>query len=261
MGRKYLRWQRLGSFDRLLAQGQWSFPCFVFLAVWWSAPTQNHSRHVAGTVRGIGQTVARLSGLQTPSFKKERRKDGRLTGAALCSFSQNISKAFGHLVLAFSAVFHLLKQVRVLLKSTGRNIDSPGRQKRENIWRWGWEKLKGFRARGRQWGAMNPFLVFMQTSGLKWLKWLHLVNGLHLYSAFIQSAVQFKPLIHPFTHTFTLQRRLAAMQGTNQLVRSNWGLGVLLRDTSTCPGWDRTGNPPTARRQLSPPEPYRPISR
>ena len=77
-----------------------------------------------------------------------------------------------------------------------------------------------------------------------------MVNGLHLYSAFIQSALQFLPLIHPFTHTFTHQRRLAAMQGTNQLVRSNWGLGVLLRDTSTRPGWDRTGNPPTARRQL-----------
>ena len=55
-------------------------------------------------------------------------------------------------------------------------------------------------------------------------------------SAFIQSAVQFLPLIHPLTHTFTHQRRLAAMQGTNQLVRSNWGLGVLLRDTSTRPG-------------------------
>ena len=80
------------------------------------------------------------------------------------------------------------------------------------------------------------------------------VNGLHLYSTFIQSALQFMPLIHPFTH----QRRLAAMQGTNQLVRSNWGLGVLLRDTSTRPGWDWTGNPPTARRQLLPPEPYRP---
>ena len=66
------------------------------------------------------------------------------------------------------------------------------------------------------------------------------------------------PLIHPFTHTFTHQRRLAAMQGTNQLVRSNWGLGVLLRDTSTHPGWDRTGNPPTARRQFLPPELYRP---
>ena len=75
-----------------------------------------------------------------------------------------------------------------------------------------------------------------------------LVNGLHLYSAFIQSAAQFIPLIHPFTLTFTHQRRLAAMQGTNQLVRSNRGLGVSLRDTSTRPGWDRTGNPPTARR-------------
>ena len=85
-----------------------------------------------------------------------------------------------------------------------------------------------------------------------------MVNGLHLYSAFIQSALQFLPLIHPFTHTFTHQRQLAAMQGTNQLVRSNWGLGVLLRDTSTRPGWDRTGNPPTARRQLLPPEPHRP---
>ena len=77
-----------------------------------------------------------------------------------------------------------------------------------------------------------------------------MVNGLHLYSAFIQSALQFLPLIHPFTHTFTHQRRLAAMQGTNQLVRSNRGLGVLLRDTSTRPGWDRTGNLPTAWRQL-----------
>ena len=77
-----------------------------------------------------------------------------------------------------------------------------------------------------------------------------MVNGLHLYSAFIQSTVQFMPLIHPFTHTFTHQRRLAAMQGTNRPVGSNRGLGVLLGDTSTRPGRDRTGNPPTARRQL-----------
>ena len=82
------------------------------------------------------------------------------------------------------------------------------------------------------------------------------LNGLHLYSAFIQSAVQLMPLIHPFTHTFTHQWRLAAMQGTNQLVRSSRGLGVLLRDTSTRPGWDRTGDPLTAR--LLPPEPHRP---
>ena len=86
-----------------------------------------------------------------------------------------------------------------------------------------------------------------------------MVNGLHLYSTIIQSAVLFMPLIHPFTHTFThQQQQLAAMQGTNQLIRSNWGLGVLLRDTSTRPGWDRTGNPLTASRQLLPPEPYRP---
>ena len=84
------------------------------------------------------------------------------------------------------------------------------------------------------------------------------VNGLHLYSAFIQSTLQSMPLIHPFTHTFRHQQRLAAMQGTNQLIRSNWGLGVLLRDTSTRPGWDRTGNPLTARRQLLPPEPHHP---
>ena len=32
-----------------------------------------------------------------------------------------------------------------------------------------------------------------------------MVNGLHLYSTFIQSAVQFMPLIRPFTHTFTHQ--------------------------------------------------------
>ena len=87
-----------------------------------------------------------------------------------------------------------------------------------------------------------------------------MVNGLHLYSAFIQSAVQCLPLIHPFTHTFTHQRRLAAMQSTNQLIRSNWGLGVLLKDTSTRPGWDRTGNPLTARRLLLPPEPHHPQS-
>ena len=89
-----------------------------------------------------------------------------------------------------------------------------------------------------------------------------MVNGLHLYSAFIQSALQFMPLIQPFTHTHTLthQRQLAAMLGTNQLIRSNWGLGVLLKDTATRPGWDRTGNPLTARRQLLPPEPYRQVS-
>ena len=50
-----------------------------------------------------------------------------------------------------------------------------------------------------------------------------MVNARHLYRAFIQSAVQSMLLIHPFIHTLT-----QGMQGTNQLVRSNWGLGVLL---------------------------------
>ena len=75
---------------------------------------------------------------------------------------------------------------------------------------------------------------------------------MHLYPI-SKALYNFMPLIHPFTHTFTHtfthQRRLAAMQGTNQLVRSNWGLGVLLKDTSIRPRWDRTGNPPNARRQ------------
>ena len=48
--------------------------------------------------------------------------------------------------------------------------------------------------------------------------------------------------IHTFTHTH--QQRLDAMQSTIQLIRSNWRLGVLFRDTSPRPGWD----PPTARR-------------
>ena len=106
---------------------------------------------------------------------------------------------------------------------------------------------------------VNVLSNYRPISNLPFLsKILEKVNGLHLYSTFIQSAVQFMPLIHPHIHTFTHQRRLAAMQGTNQLVWSNWGLGILLRDTWTRPGWDRTGNPPTARRQLLPPEPYRP---
>ena len=100
--------------------------------------------------------------------------------------------------------------------------------------------------------------MFLTTFIKKTPQHTHTFSHSHTYSDFFQSAVQFMPLIHPFTHTFTHQRRLAAMQGTNQLVRSNWGLGVLLRDRDT-PGWDRTGNPPTARRQLLPPEPYRDI--
>ena len=80
-------------------------------------------------------------------------------------------------------------------------------------------------------------------------------NGRH----FIQSAVQSMLLIHPFTLTLTHQRPLTATQGTNRLVRSNRGLGVLLRDATTRPGRDRTGDPPTARRPLLPPELMSPL--
>ena len=62
-----------------------------------------------------------------------------------------------------------------------------------------------------------------QTQNMKWL----MVNGRHLYSA-----VQLMLFIHTFTHTHT-PMAMAAMQGTNQLIRSNWGLGVLLKDTLT----------------------------
>ena len=71
--------------------------------------------------------------------------------------------------------------------------------------------------------------------------------------AFIQSAVQLMPLIHPFT--LTHQQRLAAMQGTKQLVRRNWGLGVLLRDTFDMPRVGSNRQPSdcqtTARNLLS----------
>ena len=80
-----------------------------------------------------------------------------------------------------------------------------------------------------------------------------MVNGLHLYSAFIQSAAQFMPLILPFSH----QHRLAAMRGYQPACQEQLGVGCLAQghfDTAR----DRTGNPPTARRQLLPLEPHRP---
>ena len=85
-----------------------------------------------------------------------------------------------------------------------------------------------------------------------------MINGLHLYSAFMQSAVQFMPLIHT-THSHTNGNWLPCKVPTSSSGTIG-GLGVLLRDTSTCPGWDRTGDPPTARQQLLTPEPHRPIS-
>ena len=83
-----------------------------------------------------------------------------------------------------------------------------------------------------------------------------MVNGLHLYSAFYPKRftiyASHSP-IHPFSHTNG--NWLPCKVPTSS--RSNWGLGALLRDTPTHPGGDRTGNPPTARRLLLPPEPYR----
>lgn len=46
---------------------------------------------------------------------------------------QNTSyfKIFGHLEAVFHGAFHLIKQKRVPLKSTGRNINSPGKKKKK----------------------------------------------------------------------------------------------------------------------------------
>jgi len=53
-----------------------------------------------------------------------------------------------------------------------------------------------------------------------------MVNGLHLYSAFIDlmatKALYILPHIHPFTHIHT-PTTVSAMQGTIQLVGSSWG--------------------------------------
>ena len=70
---------------------------------------------------------------------------------------------------------------------------------------------------------------------------MRMVNGKYLYSAFNQSAVQSMLLNDPFTHSH--QQLLAAMQGTNQPIRSILGLGALLRDTSTHAGQNQTCNP------------------
>jgi len=41
---------------------------------------------------------------------------------------------FGHLEAVFHGAFHLIKQQRVPLKSTGRNINSPVKKKRGEEW-------------------------------------------------------------------------------------------------------------------------------
>ena len=90
-------------------------------------------------------------------------------------------------------------------------------------------------------------------------------SAVHLYSAFIQSAVQFMPLIHPFTHTHTHTHQwwLAAMQGTIQLVRSNWGVRCLAQGHFGTPRVGSNLQPSDCQTTaltswvISPPEPNR----
>ena len=75
-----------------------------------------------------------------------------------------------------------------------------------------------------------PGILLQTTSSFTYLHWYSeekKVNGLHLYSAFIQSAVQLMPLIHPFTHAFTDQRQLAAMQGNQPAHQEQLGVRCL----------------------------------
>ena len=77
------------------------------------------------------------------------------------------------------------------------------------------------------------------------------LNGLHLYSAFIQSTH-----IHTHIHTPTVIGCHARYQPAHQ---EQLGVRHLPQGTlSTHPVWDQTSNPPTARRLLLLPEPYRP---
>ena len=76
-------------------------------------------------------------------------------------------------------------------------------------------------------------------------KWTAFI--LHLYPKHFTIYASCSP-IHTHTNTLTHQQRLAAMQGTSQLIRSNWGLGISLGTP-----WhtqNQTGNPPTARPLL-----------
>ena len=82
-----------------------------------------------------------------------------------------------------------------------------------------------------EWSRRQAWLI------CQWLEWIN-VNGkwrmATIYIAPLSKVLYNWCFSFTHSHTFTHQRRLVAMQGTNQLVRSNWGLGVLLRDDSTC---------------------------
>ena len=62
---------------------------------------------------------------------------------------------------------------------------------------------------------------------------------------------------HSHTHSHIHTPTAIACHARYQLACQEQ-LGVLFRDTSTRPGWDWTGNPPTARGLLLPPVPHRP---
>ena len=67
-----------------------------------------------------------------------------------------------------------------------------------------------------------------------------------LYSAFIQSALQLRPHIHPYILIHT-PMVVATMQGANLHIGSNSGLSILRKDTSKC---GQSGLEPAAFRSL-----------
>ena len=84
-----------------------------------------------------------------------------------------------------------------------------------------------------------------------------MVNGLHLYSAFIQSAVQFMPLIHPFTRTPTAIGCHARHQPARQ---EQLGVRRLAQGHFDTARLGSNRQPSDCQTTALPPEPYRPIS-
>ena len=91
--------------------------------------------------------------------------------------------------------------------------------------------------------------------GLDVVGYAYLKNGRHLYSAFIQSAVQLMPFhspTHTHTHTHTHQRRLAAMQGTNQ---EQFGVRHLAQGHFETPRGESNRQPSDWQKSALTPEP------
>ena len=81
------------------------------------------------------------------------------------------------------------------------------------------------------------------------------VNGLHLYSAFIQSDVQFMSLIHPFTHTFPAIGCHARYQPARQ---EQSGVRCLAQGHFDTPRAGSNRQPSDCQTTALPPELYRP---